>query len=225
VHTVVTCDLSKKKLSCDAQGILGPWGRSFYVSRNAVYVWTHEGYVSPDEGQWQARSTGCPCSAGARSGAPVDQFSFKESSDGHLNVLVRAQGRGDAMWSPEFSEGDIAMLRVPVAAFDRGASTVTAEAYVDLPEPEQTNAYAFQNRFVGDHLLYGTGSGWWHAADESNGAVFAHPFASRTPSVRKIALPHGVDRIEALSNDAVVIGSDGRNLHFTSIELGVQTHG
>ena len=226
LHTVVTCDLSKKKLSCDAQGILGPWGRSFYVSRNAVYVWTHEGHVSPDEGAVAGTVYRLPLQRGGKvgalrvSGAPVDQFSFKESSDGHLNVLVRAQGHGDAMWSPEFSQGDIAMLRVPVAAFDRGASTVTAEAYVDLPEPEQTNAYAFQNRFVGDHLLYGTGSGWWHAADESNGAVFAHPFASRTASARKIALPHGVDRIEALSNDAVVIGSDGRNLHFTSIALG-----
>jgi hypothetical protein len=226
LHTVVTCDLSKKKMSCDAQGILGPWGRSFYVSRNAVYVWTHEGYGARGDGAVQGAVYRLPLARGGKvgalrvAGAPVDQFSFKESNDGHLNVLVRAQGQGDAMWSPELSHGDIAMLRVPVAAFDRGASTVTAEAYVDLPEPEQTNAYAFQNRFVGDHLLYGTGSGWGHAADESNGAVFAHPFASRTASARKIALPHGVDRIEALGNDAVVIGSDGRNLHFTSVELG-----
>jgi hypothetical protein len=229
LHTVVTCDLSKPKLRCDAQGILGPWGRSFYVSQNAVYVWTHEGHWSSrgtEDGAVPGAVYRLPLRKGGKVGAlrvwgaPVDQFSFKESADGHLNVLVRADGGGDAMWSPERSAGDIGMLRVPVQAFDRGISTVTAEAFVDLPEPDRNEAYAFQNRFVGDYLLYGSGSGWWHAADNSNGAVFAHRFSSGSNDARKIALPHGVDRIEALGSDAIVVGTDGQNLHFTSVELG-----
>ncbi len=36
----------------------------------------------------------------------------------------------------------------------------------------------------------------------------------------ELTLVHGVDRIEALGADAVVVGSDGRNLHFTSVRLG-----
>ncbi len=38
LHTVVTCDLSRPQLRCDAQGIVGPYGRSFHVSQSAVYV-------------------------------------------------------------------------------------------------------------------------------------------------------------------------------------------
>ncbi len=32
-------------------------------------------------------------------------------------------------------------------------------------------------------------------------------------------LPHGVDRIEALGGNAVVVGSNGRDLHFSSVRL------
>lgn len=231
LHTVITCDLGRGNFACDAQGILGPRGRNFYVSSTAVYVWTHDG------GSRRARRKGDVSTAavyrlplnGGRVGAlrtfgaPVDQFSFKESSDGHLNVLVRAEGSGDAMWAPEFSSGDIGMMRVPVAAFDRGVSTVRDNAFVDLPEPSDGgNYYAFQNRFVGDYLLYGMGSGWGGAAQDSRGAVFAHAFTSGRDGAQQISLPHGVDRIEAMGRDAVVIGTDGRNLHFSSVELGAR---
>lgn len=37
-----------------------------------------------------------------------------------------------------------------------------------------------------------------------------------------LALPHGVERIEALGNDAVAVGAKGQDLHFTSIGLGSQ---
>jgi hypothetical protein len=225
LHTVVTCDLSNSRLDCDAQGIVGPAGRSFYVSSKAVYVWVHEGWsgaADHDETAPPAAVYRMPLDGGATGalrvwGAPVDQFSFKESSDGRLNVLVRADAKGDAMWSPEFAGGDIGMLRVPVEAFDRGVSTVSANAYTDLPEPSGENYYAFQNRFVGDYLLYGIGSGWGSAAQSSKGGVFAHPFAGG--QTQEIALPHGVDRLEALGNDGVVVGSDGRNLHFTALDL------
>ena len=49
-------------------------------------------------------------------GAPIDQFSFLER-DGHLNVVVRADATGDAMWSAEVTDGAMAMLRVPAASF------------------------------------------------------------------------------------------------------------
>jgi len=35
--------------------------------------------------------------------------------------------------------------------------------------------------------------------------------------VNQILLPHGVDRIEQLGNDAVVIGTDGTNLQFSAV--------
>jgi hypothetical protein len=230
LHTVVTCDLGKQRFSCDAQGIIGPWGRSFYVSQSAVYVWTHDGWSGADNSDAENPPGAVyrlPLDGGRMGalrvwGAPVDQFSFKESGDGHLNVLVRADSKGDAMWSPEFAGGDIAMMRVPVQAFANGVRTVSTEAFHDLPEPDTTDAYAFQNRFVGDFLLYGMGSGWGHAAQENRGSVFAYPFASGRDEALQVPLPHGTDRIEALGSDAVVIGSDGRNLHFSALELGAR---
>ncbi len=228
LHSVITCDLGQGRFSCDAQGILGPPGRNFYVSSTAVYVWTHEGWRddSGEERVSPAAVYRLPLSGGRVGalrtwGAPVDQFSFKESSDGYLNVLVRADSKGDAMWSPEFANGDIGMMRVPLAAFDRGVSDVRDSAFVDLPEP-QGNGYAFQNRFVGDYLLYGTGGGWGGTPQESRGSVFAHPFASGQDGAQQVQIPHGVDRIEAMGGDAVVIGSDGRNLHFSAVELGAR---
>jgi hypothetical protein len=36
----------------------------------------------------------------------------------------------------------------------------------------------------------------------------------------ELTLKHGVDRIEAMADGAVVVGTDGKDLHFTSIKLG-----
>ena len=54
------------------------------------------------------------------------------------------------------------------------------------------------------------------------------PSRCATPGRRsrtRSSLAHGVDRIEALGNDAVVVGSDGRDLHFTSLRLGPRALG
>jgi hypothetical protein len=37
--------------------------------------------------------------------------------------------------------------------------------------------------------------------------------------VQRLALTHGVDRIEQMGPDAVVVGTDGRDLHFTAVRL------
>ena len=48
--------------------------------------------------------------------------------------------------------------------------------------------------------------------------AFAVRYA-RPEAAHEVPLVHGVDRIEALGNDAVLVGSDGRDLHFTSLRL------
>lgn len=37
--------------------------------------------------------------------------------------------------------------------------------------------------------------------------------------ISELSLAHGVDRIEAIGSNAVVVGTDGNNLHFTSVRL------
>jgi hypothetical protein len=78
-----------------------------------------------------------------------------------------------------------------------------------------------QNRFVGDHVLYGTGSSWGGADSERDDRVYLAPY-TREGQASSIELAHGVDRIEAMGDGAVVIGTDGKDLHFTSIDLARQ---
>jgi hypothetical protein len=201
LHTVSICDLAKPELDCESTSVLGPSGRVFYVSPSSVFVWNVKSAVFriPLDG-------GAP-SALKVAGSPIDQFSFLEGGDGFLNVLVRAKGRGEAMWSSEAQGGrnaaDLSLLRVHLSRFSDGRDAAPAESYQPLPSP--SGHPALQNRFVGSYLLYGSQT--LYAVRYADGSSFGLP------------LRHGVDRLEALGDDAVVIGSDGNNLHFTSVRL------
>jgi hypothetical protein len=198
---------------------LGPAGRVFYVSPESVYVWTTD--WAPYGQQSKASSTlyrmpldGSSPSAVGVTGSPVDQFSFLESADKHLNVLVRSNSAGDGMWGAEVAAGDVALMRLPLASFNDGSQNASSWIYHPLPK---TAGYTFQNRFVGNYLLYGTGSGW--GAPQTNKAnLYAVNWANGDTS--ELAPKHGVDRIEALGSDAIVVGTDGQDLHFTSVRLG-----
>src|SRR5205823_861918 len=147
-------------------------------------------------------------------GSPVDQFSFLESNDGYLNVLVRANGSGTGMWRSEVSSGDVALMTVHTASFSDGQDSVSGSDYRPLPKP---TGYTFQNRFVGDYLLYGTGSGW--GAPEQNKQKNLYVVRWTDGDTNELAVNHGVDRIEALGSDAIVVGTDGTNLHFTAVRF------
>lgn len=225
LHTVVSCDLSRGAMSCTAQGIVGPRSRSFYVSPQAVYVWSHEG-AGAEQGDPDAppgvvyRLPFDHGRVGALKawGAPTDQFSFQEHA-GHLNVLVRSESSGEGMWSAEHSSGDVALMRVPLEAFDYGVLRAKPAAYIDLPEPDGQSG-EFHNRFVGDHVLYGMRS--WNAHDESDGAVWVYSTEGRNTDAARLSLPHGVERLEALGRDALVVGSNDRGLHFTALDLSAR---
>lgn len=153
------------------------------------------------------------------SGSPVDQFSFLESADAHLNVLVRSNAAGDGMWRAEVAAGDVALLRVPLHNFSDGSARAPAASYYELPKPA---GYTFQNRFVGDYLLYGTGSGWGRPQrTAASASLYAVRYAAGGAAT-ELALGHGVDRIEVMGSDAVVVGTDGQDLHFTGVRLDEQ---
>ena len=58
------------------------------------------------------------------------------------------------MWAPEATDGAVALLSVPMSAFGNGNEEVPLDRYQRLPTPTG-NSWSFQNRYVGDHLLYG----------------------------------------------------------------------
>ncbi|HEX6911855.1 MAG TPA: hypothetical protein VF142_15740, partial [Longimicrobium sp.] len=218
LHTVTVCDLSADDMACEASAVLGPPGHVFYVSPGAVYVWTADWRRGPGEQKsagmlYRIPFDGSGPGALGVEGSPVDQFSFLESGDRHLNVLVRADGGGDGMWNAEHTDGDAALLRIPLERFGDGTGAAGQELYRPLPTPA---GHTLQNRFVGDYLLYGAGPGWG-APVESRSTLFAVPW--REGSATALPLPHAVDRIEVMGGDAVVVGSDGENLHFSAVRL------
>lgn len=164
---------------------------------------------------YHLRSNGSSPNAIGVSGSPVDQFSFLESEDKHLNVLVRSNGSGDGMWAAERAAGDVALLRIPLNSFNDGSNDASSWDYHGLPKP---SGYTFQNRFVGDYLLYGTGSGWGAPENKNKSNLFVVHWADG--DLNELTVAHGVDRIEALGSDAIVVGTDGNDLHFTAIRLG-----
>jgi hypothetical protein len=213
LHTVVTCDLASADFTCTAAGVMGPRGRVFYVSPKAVYVWT----TGERSVLYRLSLEGAEPQAITVSGSPVDQFSFLEADD-HLNVLVRAQGRGDGMWRSEAAAGDVALLRLPLSSFTGNVAEAAAWRYRPLPSP---GPGVFQNRFVGRYLLYGAGEGWGGArpAPWAGEGLVAYRYADRAEPVT-VPLGHRVDRIEALGTDAIVVGGKDRDLHFSSVRLG-----
>ena len=178
LHTVTVCNLGKRDMECEATAVLGPQGRVFYVAQNAVYVWVtdHRRTESrPNEARAQSSIFRIPLDGAApralkASGAPIDQFSFLESDDGHLNVLVRANAKGDGMWSAETSAGDTALLRLRVDQFGDGRETVPVANYTPLPNPA---GYPVQNRFIGEYLLYGSGNSWGPPKPAARNALHA----------------------------------------------------
>lgn len=222
LHTVTVCDLARREFSCKATGTLGAPGRVFYVSPNSVYVWTTDwqyGYRTGNKPKsssllYKMPLDGTAPSAVGVTGSPVDQFSFLESGDQHLNVLVRSDGHGEQMWGSEFAAGDVALFRMPVDSFSDGSMDAPRYRYQELPKPE---GYTFQNRFVGDYLLYGTGSGWGRPEQKDAANLYAVNWANG--EVNNLRLKHGVDRIEQMGKDAVVVGTNGSDLYFSPVRL------
>ena len=181
LHTVTVCDLARPELDCESTAVLGSPGRVFYVSGGSVYVWTTQGrrvrssaMAAPGSAVFRIPLDGSAPTALKVAGSPIDQFSFLEGGDGHLNVLVRAQGRGEGMWAAEANAGDFALLRVSLDSFSDGRDAAPAASYKALPRP---NGHAIQNRYVGSYLLYGTGAGWNRAQRTLSSQVYAVRYA------------------------------------------------
>ncbi len=220
LHSVTSCDVSTPEFKCTGVAVLGSESRSFYVSGKAVYVWV-SGAFTATRGASQSMLYRMPLN-GARpsairvGGGPIDQFSFREDpADGVLNVVVRGESGGDAMWRPEVSDGDLALLRLSLARFGDGSGIAPVRSYRNLPRLGR-NDWSFQNRFVGRHLLYAGGAATRTDSKVEN--AFAIPLDGGAAVT--LGIPHSIERIEVLGSDAVMVGSgsDGA-LGFSSVQL------
>jgi len=125
-HTVVKCALpADGTLDCHGKAILGSWWREHYVTGSAVYLWSQKHAYRMD-----IATQNVTVHAGA--GMPLNQFSFKETSDA---LLVATQQSSSA-----------SLLKLPLAAFDK----VGRQSPVSVP---LGLSYVRENRFVGDKLV------------------------------------------------------------------------
>ncbi len=230
LHTVTSCAVGDGTLDCEATAVVGPFSSAFYTSADAVYVWLSDWHAAQDSRTQDSTAPGVvyrmPLDGGAPralgvAGAPTDQFSFLEA-DGHLQVLVSAEGGGQWMWNGERDRGSLALLRVPLSRFGDGSAEAPEDAYRPLPSAGEG---AFTNRFVGDALLYGVdrfyGSGP-DAGGQSRSQATAQTVVVdwRTGAVDSVAVPHEVERIEVMGDGAVVVGAAEDGLHLTALRLG-----
>lgn len=214
IHAVTSCDLAAVRLACKATAVIGSQSRNFYVAQDAVYVWTGDLFqqrwdAPPDlRGMvYRLPLDGKAPQAVGVVGNPTDQFSFL-ARDGMLNVLVRADEGGEAMWQAEVKSGDLALLRLPLARFGDGSRMAAKALY--QPLPRGAGFYNLQNRFVGDHLLYGSQTeGRWddrlgRYVEGTGGRLGVVGLADRR--VTMLAAGLAVTRIDQLGRDAIAIG-------------------
>ncbi|MDI6625264.1 MAG: beta-propeller domain-containing protein, partial [Brevundimonas sp.] len=218
MHTVSRCDLTAAELSCEATVVLGPNGRTFFVSRNAVYVWVAPAWSWSEDGDDRRFLYRIPLDGGRPAaveveGAPVDQFSFNpDAANNRLDILVASLTGGDAMWGPEFAAGSPALLQLPTSRFGDGSQAAPASDYRPMPGGEYVGIG--HNRFVNGWLLYSLNnwtrnSGVSHLiAARLDGA--GHPFTFQVDG--------GVQRIEQLGQDALLVGGHGETV-FTTVDL------
>ena len=220
LHTVSICDLVAQPMRCESTAVLGPSGRVFYVSQDSVFVWaaswSHRSGQASAAPVFRIPLDGSAPSALQASGSPIDQMSFLQR-DGYLNVLLGSHGAGEGMWASRGHAGDLALLRVALDDFGDGSGAAHRDDYRFLPST-RSNAYDLHNRFIGDWLLVGAG-GSSPGTGRNGHSALALRYATTDP-VQTLRLGHAVERIDALGNDAVLVGNRDDDLHFTSVRLG-----
>jgi len=222
LHSVSICDLDVPTMQCHSTAVLGPSGRVFYVSADAVYVWTTA---------WGNKTVGSSAlfripldgrsPSGLRtSGSPIDQMSFLQS-DGYLNVLLTREGDGEGMWAANGATGLLALLRIRLSDLGDGSAIAPRTDYRVLPNFGD-HEYGMQNRFIGDWLVYGGGTSWsaYRALDPKSTTSPAYALRlAASGAVEALHPGHAIERIDALGSDAILVGPKGADLHFTSVSL------
>ena len=188
-----SCDLAKPEMRCESTAVLGAAGtRVLRVGRLGVRLDDASGGAVPHR----------RCDGSARLPHPARRRGAERAEDGRradrpvlvprrrrrpLNVLLRANGRGDGMWAAERSAG----RRSRCCACRSRASPTARDsaprsAYRALPP---LPGYALQSRYVGDYLLYGARRRLAPARMRPRVALRR----ARRRRARTLPLAHGVD--------------------------------
>ena len=210
LHAVSRCDLGSTPMRCKASGVIAAESRSFYVSPNAIYLWTaaHPDYGAsgaarmPPASVYRMPLDGSDPTAIQTRGAPLNQFSFRER-DGALDVVVQDEGGGDGMWARFGASGRTRLVHLPLARFGDGSASAADGDYRDLPIPG--SGWMRQNRFVGDHVLVSAAIDEAGMGENPRGVLVAAPVGRGEAAV--LSFDEVISRIEPLGRDALVVTS------------------
>ena len=89
-----------------------------------------------------------------------------------------------------------------------------AHEYRQLQKPED---YTFQNRYVGNYLIYGTGSGWGYPNNVVQSALFIVNWTGGNS--HQLLLPHGVNDTNKSARTRSLWVVMEKDLHFSSVRL------
>jgi hypothetical protein len=201
-HTVVQCDLpATGELACRAKSVLGSYWREHYVTGDAVYLWASSHVYRFDFATLDV-------TAHRAEGYPIDPFSFR-AGDGELFVAATTTSPS------ERQRASIpALLRLPLAAFDKTG------AQASIPSVKLADSGSvLRNRFVGDVLVAGVGTGsYW--APTGSGELVAYDAKANTVSRRPI---QNLVRLEPIGERrvlAVTQSADSRTLTLEALGTG-----
>lgn len=226
LHSITSCNVLSENLSCKTRAAIGNWSRNSYFSRDAAYIWSAGGDSwrfsadndAPDVLYRLPLIDDRETKAVTVVGSPIDQFSFLEDrEENKLHVVLRTDGLGDEMWGSEFDFGETSLLQLPLDLLGDGSRVADRSLYRGLPSHEDNTV---TNRFVGRHLLYG--SGFFDSRTNETPEFYVTPLDE--PWVQRVELPHGISRIDQLGKDGVVIGpSPDDALSFSTVTLDKKT--
>lgn len=223
IHTLASCDLTARELACRATAVAGPYWRNVYVADEAAYLWVIQqsgSRRSPDRrlgsALYRIPLDGSAPQMARTWGGPVDQLSFAEDRErGLLNVLVTAAAFGDGMWNSEYRNGDMALLTLPLSRFGDGAAAPFEADYRRLGAMPQ-NGERVMNRFVGSHLVYAVSNGLWDPATQAS-TLSVVPLNGG--QITNWLMSGGVERIEVMGRDALVVTRTGQGVAFNTLNL------
>lgn len=220
IHTIVRCSIEADDLACAADGFVGPWASTSYVSRDAVYLWVgSQGWAFDlwtmdsqtfgrlvergDHDRWIEEEVSLlyrlPIDGGRPGvvqieGEPADQLSFRERGDALQVLLESWQG---------IAEIDMAWIEIALDRFIAEVIPLGKGEYHGLPALDH---WCRVHRFVGDYVLYGFCRETSEGA--SHGGVIAQNLVVDAPP-QSIYLGYAPDRIEPMGEDALVVGRAG----------------
>jgi hypothetical protein len=202
IHTMISCNLAASTFGCEATVLLGDDLTVYYASPTAAYAWTTR-WSRQGAGPsmlYRLPFDGSPVSAIRVSGTPPGQLAFLEDEDDSLNVVV---GHPNDV---------VTLLRLALSSFSDGSTPAPPSAYRSLAHGLGPGLTA---RFIGAYVLVGGQS--WGSEEGRQRTVVVTPRdgASRF----SLVLAHDAQRIEAMGNHAVVVGTDGDRLSMTAIRL------